>query len=71
MECDCPECADGNESSPPVPGYTATALINRIQKKRLDLMEQLIDHYGGRNHLNDNDLIRYSAMVEVLKAVLQ
>ena len=71
MECD--ECGhdDDDESYAPIPSITATALINKIQKKRLDLMEQLIDHYGGRQHLNENDILRYSAMIEVLKAVLQ
>ena len=43
----------------------------RINKKLIDLQDQLIGHAYGGSKLSDTDLIRYSAMVEVLKAVLQ
>ena len=51
--------------------FAATPLVNKIMKKIVDLQDQLIQHAYGGNKLNDNDVLRYSAMVEVLKAVLQ
>ena len=68
MKCD--ECGYDD-------GYSETRdsiLIAKIQRKRLDLQDQLIQHaYSGPDgqKLSETDVIRYSAMVEVLKAVLQ
>ena len=46
-------------------------LVQRIQKKTMDLQDQLLGNAYGGNKLNENDILRYSAMIEVLKAVLQ
>lgn len=52
--------------------YPQAGLEAKIKQKIIDLQHQLLRHYAEPGFkLADNDLIRYSAMVEVLKAVLQ
>jgi hypothetical protein len=50
---------------------TRPALDFRIRQKIIDLQDQLIKHFTNEQLLNETDLVRYTAMVEVLKAVLQ
>ena len=51
--------------------YTKPDIYERINKKIIDLQDQLIRHaYEDGFTLDEKDLIRYSAMVDVLKAML-
>jgi len=50
--------------------YKHRDLTNNMLQKIISLQDQLIQHAYGGNKLNDNDVIRYSAMVDVLKAML-
>ncbi len=47
-----------------------TGLESRMKDKIISLQDQLIKHYFGDQKLSDNDVIRYSAMADVLKAML-
>ena len=47
-----------------------TGLESRMKDKIISLQEQLIKHAYGDQKLSDNDVIRYSAMADVLKAML-
>ena len=47
-----------------------TGLESRMKDKIISLQEQLIKHAFGDQKLSDNDVIRYSAMADVLKAML-
>ncbi len=46
-------------------------LTKLIDKKIIDLQNQLVRHYSQEPGfvLHENDILRYSAMIEVLKAV--
>jgi uncharacterized protein YabE (DUF348 family) len=47
------------------------SLESRIKQKIIDLQDKLLRHaYEDGFTLDEKDLIRYSAMVEVLKAML-
>lgn len=70
-ECECGEeiyCEyyneDDDEVKPP--------LEHAIRQKLIDLQDQLLNHYNNEIgfKLEDKDVIRYTAMVEVLKAML-
>ena len=45
-------------------------LEGRMKDKIISLQDQLIKHYFGDQKLSDNDVIRYSAMADVLKSML-
>ena len=47
-----------------------TGLESRMKDKIISLQDQLIKHYFGDQKLSDNDVIRYSAMADVLKSML-
>jgi len=47
-----------------------TGLESRMKDKIISLQEQLIKHAFGDQKLSDNDVIRYSAMTDVLKSML-
>jgi len=47
-----------------------TGLESRMKDKIISLQDQLIKHYFGDQKLSDNDVIRYSAMTDVLKSML-
>jgi len=47
-----------------------TGLESRMKDKIISLQEQLIKHAFGDQKLSDNDVIRYSAMLDVLKSML-
>jgi hypothetical protein len=47
-----------------------TGLESRMKDKIISLQEQLIKHAYGDQKLSDNDVIRYSAMLDVLKSML-
>ena len=47
-----------------------TGLESRMKDKIISLQEQLIKHAFGDQKLSDNDVIRYSAMADVLKSML-
>jgi len=47
-----------------------TGLESRMKDKIISLQDQLIKHYFGDQKLSDNDVIRYSAMLDVLKSML-
>jgi len=53
--------------------YKYVELKNKITKKIMDLQEQIITAYTDKTSAiasNPNDVLRYSAMVEVLKAMI-
>ena len=47
-----------------------TGLESRMKDKIISLQDQLIKHAFGDQKLSDNDVIRYSAMLDVLKSML-
>ena len=47
-----------------------TGLESRMKDKIISLQDQLIKHAFGDQKLSDNDVIRYSAMTDVLKSML-
>ena len=47
-----------------------TGLESRMKDKIISLQDQLVKHFCGDQKLSDNDVIRYSAMADVLKAML-
>ena len=47
-----------------------TGLESRMKDKIISLQDQLIKHAYGDQKLSDNDIIRYSAMLDVLKSML-
>ena len=47
-----------------------TGLESRMKDKIISLQDQLIKHYFGDQKLSDMDVIRYSAMADVLKSML-
>jgi hypothetical protein len=47
-----------------------TGLESRMKDKIISLQDQLIKHAFGEQKLSDNDVIRYSAMTDVLKSML-
>ena len=47
-----------------------TGLESRMKDKIISLQEQLIKHAFGDQKLSDNDVVRYSAMLDVLKSML-
>ncbi len=47
-----------------------TGLESRMKDKIISLQEQLIKHAYGDQKLSDNDVVRYSAMLDVLKSML-
>ena len=47
-----------------------TGLESRMKDKIISLQDQLIKHAFGDQKLSDNDVIRYSAMADVLKSML-
>lgn len=49
---------------------TETGIKNRMWKKAFDLQKHLLRHFLKQNELSDVDVIRYTAMVEVLEAML-
>jgi hypothetical protein len=51
-------------------GEEMTGLESRMKDKIISLQDQLIRHYFGDQKLSDNDVIRYSAMLDVLKSML-
>jgi len=58
---ECEECGTPRSSG----------IEHRINKKIMDLQTQLLRHYAEDGFiLNENDLLRYSAMIDVLKAML-
>ena len=48
----------------------STGLESRMKDKIISLQDQLIKHAYGDQKLSDNDVIRYSAMLDVLKSML-
>jgi hypothetical protein len=49
---------------------TRPTLEDRMKDKIISLQDQLLQHAFGNPKLSDNDVIRYSAMIDVLKAML-
>jgi len=47
-----------------------TGLESRMKDKIISLQDQLIKHAYGDQKLSDSDVIRYSAMLDVLKSML-
>lgn len=47
-----------------------TGLESRMKDKIISLQDQLVKHFCGDQKLSDNDVIRYSAMADVLKSML-
>jgi hypothetical protein len=46
-------------------------LVNKIKDKIISLQDEIILGIGGTRSVQELDIVRYKAMVEVLKAMIQ
>ena len=70
---ECEECGheqyDYNDDDKVIE-QTETGIKLAMWKKAYDLQKQLLNHFLRKQELNDVDVVRYTAMVEVLEAML-
>ena len=69
--CCCDEDEDDEEMTESEDKYNV--LVNKIRQKIIDLQAQIITAYTDKSSAiadNPNDVLRYTAMVDVLKAML-
>lgn len=79
----CPECDEESyyscyDSKPeatttPVRSTAYDELVTRMKDKIISLQNEVIGNFAGGpsgRKISDNDLVRYSAMVDILKSML-
>lgn len=76
----CPDCDEENyfscyDSKPeptttPVVSTAYDELCARMKDKIISLQNEVIGNFAGGRKISDNDLVRYSAMVDILKSML-
>lgn len=76
----CPDCDEENyfscydskpeETTIPVRSTAYDELSARMKDKIISLQNEVIGNFAGGRKISDNDVIRYSAMVDILKSML-
>lgn len=70
-DCDCDRYEEGYKDGRRFVSQQESPGVPFAKKKIMDLQDQLIKHYKGEQILSNTDVIRYDAMCEVLKQVIQ